>query len=98
MSAPYQTSRASWRGIDLTIRHCPAWLHIHCGPVHHLEIASDGRVPLPITRTGYRSHFLTGSQALAAYGDDPVAYVLAWLEAAANEPGSEADARQLALF
>jgi hypothetical protein len=73
MTAACHTSRAIWRGIGLTIRHHPSWIRLDAGPVQHLEIESDGRVPLPVTDTGYRSHFLIGSAALAAHGDDPVA-------------------------
>jgi len=80
MSAPYRKSRATWRGIALTIRHSPQWIRIPCGAVQHVEVESDGHVPIPITETGYCSHFMIGDQALADYGADPVAFVLAWLD------------------
>lgn len=108
MSAPYRESRATWRGIALTIRHCPQWQRIHCGAVQHVEVESDGHVPLPITETGYRSHFMIGDQALTAYGDDPVAFALAWLDHEAKgkawrafeaqQRRDEAASRQLMLF
>ena len=108
MSALYRESRATWRGIALTIRHAPEWIRIHCGAVQHVEVESDGHVPIPITETGYRSHFMIGDQALADYGDDPVAFVLAWLDHEAKRRAwrtfeaqqrqDEAASRQMALF
>lgn len=43
-----------WRGVTITINFTPDWL----GVADHLEIISDGRVPLLVTETGYRSIFL----------------------------------------
>jgi hypothetical protein len=52
----------------------------------HLEIESitPERAPLPITETGYRSHF-TSPDAVAACGG-PVAFVEAWLETESQAP------------
>ena len=95
MSGFYRESRATWRGISLTIRHCPVWGSTHNGPVQHVEVESDDHVAIPITETGYRSHFMIGDQALAAYGDDPIAFVLAWLDHEATRPAWRAfDAQQ----
>jgi len=108
MSAPYRESRATWRGIALTIRHCPDWGSTHCSAVQHVEVESDSHVPIPITETGYRSHFMIGDHALADYDDDPVAFVLAWLDHEAKgrawrtfeaqQRQDEAASRQMALF
>ena len=67
----------------------------------HLEIESIGpeRAPLPITDTGYRSHF-TAPDTVAAYGG-PVAFVEAWLETESQAPNwrhEEQERRQLTLF
>lgn len=54
---------------------------------------------LPITETGYRSHFLTPQEVERAGG--PVALVVAWLNEAARNKGwkeAEEKARQLNLF
>jgi hypothetical protein len=50
----------------------------------HLEIESirPSRAPLPITATGYRSHFMPALDLINAGG--PVAFVTAWIELEAN--------------
>ncbi len=67
----------------------------------HIEIRSQDKRILPITETGYRSHFMNGSEALAEFNHDPVEFVLWWLEEAAKDPNwkrrEEAD-RQGSLF
>lgn len=67
----------------------------------HLEIETIApeRAPLPITETGFRSHF-TSPESVAAYGG-PVAFVEAWLETESQAPDwrvRDQAARQFALF
>ncbi|MHB0696986.1 hypothetical protein, partial [Roseomonas mucosa] len=67
----------------------------------HLEVeaTAPARTELPITETGYRSHFL-GPAAMDEAGG-PVAYVTAWLDEAAQDKAWKARqvaARQMALF
>jgi len=50
----------------------------------HIEIRSDGKVALPVTETGYRSHFMNGADALAEFDDDPMKFTLSWLDEAAK--------------
>jgi len=69
--------------------------------VAHLQVRSiyPTDVPLPITETGYRSHFIAASAIAAAGG--PVAYVDVWLTAESDTPAwrkCESSARQFALF
>lgn len=69
--------------------------------VDHLQIETlePQRAPLPITETGYRSHFIPKGVVEEAGG--PGAYVLAWLEHSAANKGwyeIEAGIRQLSLF
>jgi hypothetical protein len=45
----------------------------------------DSQKPLPITETGYRSHF-TAPETAAPFGG-PVAYVIAWLDEESETPG-----------
>jgi hypothetical protein len=79
-----------------------SWLNL-TSPGHdtaHLEIESIApeRASLPITVTGYRSHF-TSPEIVAAYGG-PVAYVEAWLETESQAPNwrsSEQEKRQFTL-
>lgn len=93
----YEEFNAVWRGIDLTIRHCADW----CAMVgmDHIEVVTDGRVSLPITGTGYKSHFVPPEQ-IAKIGT-PLDNVIAWLDHAAETAEwtkTEFDARQLCLF
>ena len=99
----YLSYRVHWQGIWLEIRHCPYWLSAHGDGLvtQHVEVRNDNKQALPITETGYRSHFLHGDEALVEFDDDPVAFVLWWLNDAAlskawlDRVESE---RQLALF
>jgi hypothetical protein len=60
-----ETYRIDWEGIALSVRWTPNWLNteIDGHRIAHLELVSDGRVPLPVTETGHRSHF-TSRQAV----------------------------------
>ena len=80
----------TWRGIALTVTFKPNWLNV----ADHLEIATEGRVPLPVTETGYRSHFMAVG-SIAAYGG-PVAYATDWLDQEAARVGWSG--AQLSLF
>lgn len=93
----YIVSRVAWRGIGLDVRHCGNW----CAMVgiDHIEIVSAERVPLPITGTGYKSHFIS-PERIAEIGT-PVEYVMAWLDHAAESAewkNAEFESRQLSLF
>lgn len=78
------TARFSWRGIEMTATHTPdyistGWCHIE------LRVIKPKGMPIPITTTGYLSHFLDEDDLKAAGG--PAAFFLAWLE---REAGSKA--------
>lgn len=101
MTRSTETCRTDWEGIALTVRWTPEWLNTKIGGhrIAHLEVISDGHVPLPITATGYRSHFT--SRELVETEGGPVAYVRKWLdcEAMSDEwKAHEAAARQFSLF
>lgn len=90
-----QTSYIVWRGIGITVTFHPTRWN---SPVDHIEITSDGREPLPITETGYRSNFILAGSIPR---DEVEANVLAWLdEEADTERWKRFDAsrRQLTLF
>lgn len=94
-----QTFTAYWSGIALRIAFEPNWLGGNI--TAHLDIHSvaPDRAPLPITETGYRSHFCAANEIDDAGG--PVAFVLAWLDAASLSPSwkaAEQARRQLSLF
>ncbi|TNE42954.1 MAG: hypothetical protein EP341_11690 [Sphingomonadales bacterium] len=83
--------RIDWRGIGMTlIFHPYRW----GGPCDHIEIFSDGRVPLPVTETGYKSHFVVaGTIPPEALVD----HVTAWLDENARSDRWK-EQRQLSLF
>lgn len=102
MTRHIEIFRLDWRGITIEIRWEPSWLSMNIGVDHaHLEIESidPERAPLPMTETGYRSHF-TSPETVAACGG-PVAFVEDWLEAESQAPdwrNREQERRQYSLF
>ena len=94
-----QTYRLTWQGIEIEATYWPSkW----GGTIAHLEVRSikPERAPLPITETGYRSHFHPCG-TVEANGGDVAAQVMAWLDEEAASPEwrrcVEAS-RQLSLF
>lgn len=94
-----------WQGITVEIVYEPNWLNIanrDCDlPSAHLDIRSikPERAPLPITETGYRSHFLHPGEIDLLGG--PVAYVQTWLDEMAESrewQDYQERSRQFSLF
>ena len=86
-----------WNEITISIIHTRKW----CDQIDHLDVQSISpeRARLPITETGYKSHF-HHEEALAEYSDAK-AYVLAWLDHEAKSPKWKAyveSQQQLSLF
>ncbi len=105
MGDNYEIMRLEWHGITIEVRICPNWSSAFAKAsgktLAHLEIKSiePERAPLPITETGYRSHFTSAEIINAAGG--PVAFVRAALEDAAQDADwirREAEARQMVLL
>ena len=73
-----QIYRFYWQGIEIEARYIPLQWNI----IAHLEIESikPARDALPITETGYLSHFHQPNTIEAAKGGDVVAFVEAWLD------------------
>lgn len=69
----------TWRGIALDVTFTPKRFAGH----DHIEIRAEGPAVLPVTDTGYRSHFLPHGIIEGAGG--VVAFVTTWLDAAAKE-------------
>ena len=102
----YEHQTLEWRGILIEIRYCCSWTKLHSGDpdefhMAHIEIesAEPARAKLPITETGYRSHFVPEQEVIE--GGGPLAYV----EQALNEAAScrswqirEQEARQYSLY
>jgi hypothetical protein len=74
--------RLEWEGITIYLKWEP---DAHGGLIAHLQIQSENREPIPITETGYRSHFCHRAEVEESGG--PVAYVKKRLEL---EEGSKA--------
>lgn len=99
-----ETHSLQWRGVGLEITFERNWLGMeraHQFVTAHLTVTAKtpGRAPLPITETGYRSHFVHPDDVAEAGG--PVAYVTEWLNYEAESAGWKAHEqvrRQLSLF
>lgn len=103
MTRRTELHRFEWNGILLEITYEPQWLppHILGEDLAHLQVQSiyPTDAPLPITETGYRSHFTSASAIDAAGG--PVAFVDVWLESERQAPdwrNREQAARQLSFL
>jgi hypothetical protein len=64
----------TWRGIRVDITFAPEKF----GMIEHIELQSENRLALPVTDTGYRSHFIPIGSVAQEGG--AVAYVTAWLD------------------
>ncbi len=80
----------TWRGIALEITFTPEKF----GMVDHIELRSESKTPLPVTETGYRSHFIAAGTVAEHGGAMP--FVTAWLEYEAARTGW--GGAQLSLF
>ena len=78
-----QTYRFTWQGIEIEAVYSP----LKWGVTAHLEITSINpeHAPLPVSETGYRSHFHPVG-TIEAHGGDVVAQVIAWLDHEAAKP------------
>lgn len=102
MTRSLETHTIIWRGTTVAISYEARWLGSD-GPfsMAHLQlqvIAPEGAI-LPVTETGYRSHFV--HRAVIEDAGGPVAFATAWLDDAALSPDwkeREQASRQLALF
>lgn len=95
--------RIDWNGITLEISYEPNWLNTEKNgiPIAHLEIRSlhPEDAVLPVTDTGYRSHFVPASKVIDLGG--PIGYVRTWLDKAAQSKEwktYQERARQLSFF
>lgn len=97
----YDTHHIDWRGIRFRITYERNWLAIGGYNPCHLTLTSEvpARCPLPLTETGYLSHFTDPELVEDAGG--PVAFVTAALDEAAEKQAwktHEQDSLQMALF
>jgi hypothetical protein len=102
MKTDYAIIHKNWNGIEIEIRWIADYVSFDDGQsMAHLEVESvkPKHAPLPITETGYRSHFINrinvdhmgGPEAYVEAWIDEMSRTLAWRETAVSS-------RQLALF
>lgn len=92
------TERFTWRGIDMTATHTRDWLSDGWSHLE-LHVMKPKGIPIPITTTGYLSHFTEEDIVKAAGG--PAAFFLAWLDRETHSKAYKAALgkwRQLDLF
>lgn len=80
----------TWRNIDIEITFTPEKF----GMVEHIELRTANKEKLPVTETGYRSHFIPMGTVTTHGG--AVTFVTAWLDHEATQNGWSND--QLNLF
>lgn len=103
MTGMYEIFPLKWRGIAIQVCYAAKWLNMAAKgyDTAHIEVESldPERAPLPITETGYRSHFTTAETVAACGG--PLSFVTTWIEEEAARPAwkaYESRSRQLTLF
>ena len=94
-----QTFEIEWQGTPITLNYQEDWLgqfkkhgHHH---ISHIEIRSEDSQPLPITETGYLSHFFEPRDI------NPVAEIMEWLDLRAQSKEWKKyieDSQQMSLF
>lgn len=95
-----QIYKIIWQGIEIEARYEPQKFG---GVIAHLELVSISppRARLPMTETGYRSHFHRVGTIEKSYGGDVVACVVDWLDKEAKSKHWQdyiENARQFSLF
>ncbi|WP_299671320.1 hypothetical protein [uncultured Roseobacter sp.] len=93
-----ETYHLTWQGIEIEVIYTPKKWNVTA----HLELRSlhPKRAPLPITETGYKSHFHPIGTMEAAEGTI-TEQVTAWLDRSAQSEAWQKhieDTRQLSLF
>jgi hypothetical protein len=93
------TEMLEWQGITLSVSYERDYATM-TGLTHlSIHVLEPSTSKLPITETGYRSHFLSEVEVAELGG--PLAYVRAWLDAEAATPEWQAQqqaARQMSMF
>lgn len=95
-----QTYELNWEGIEIEARYTASKFG---GAIAHLELESikPPRAKLPMTETGYRSHFHPISTIETDFDGNVIACVFDWLDKEAKSKEWQKhieDSKQLALF
>ena len=94
-----ETHKFTWEGIEIELTYVPK---AYGGAIAHLEVRSINpkRAPLPITETGYRSHFHPVGTVEEGEGT-LIEQVTAWLDEEAKSKKWQTylvESRQFSLF
>ncbi len=95
----FTTEIIVWQGTAVRVKYEPNWLGGTNTAHLELDVLDPEGAPLPVTDTGYRSHFLCCGIVEECGG--PLAYVQRWLDEAARSPtwrNALARWNQLSLF
>lgn len=85
-----------WESRTIRLSHTP----LKWGVVDHVELCVDNNEPIPITETGYKSHFF-GPLSPSLTIDQVINMTRDWLDMEAKSPDwieAEAARKQLSLF
>ena len=85
-----------WQGRTIRL----SYVSLYCGVIDHLEITVEGRQPIPITETGYKSHFF-GPMDPPLTEEGVLQFSRDWIEQEARSSAwreAEASRRQHSLF
>ncbi|SRR5579862_796893 len=102
---PKTIERFEWQGITVAVSYEADWMgmserYSQFATAHvEIEALEPRRQALPITETGYRSHFV--AMGIVEQAGGPVAYAREWLDHAAKTPAwkkQQEASRQLCLF
>ena len=91
-----EISNITWEGRDIRLSYTPRW----CAQIDHVEVQSIDRTPLPITETGYKSHFFGPVEPVMSM-QEIEGMVIAWLDSEASNPAWQdyvLTTQQLSLF
>ena len=94
MDDGYTSFELIWQDLVVVVSYQANWLSTD---QWHIELRCDER--LPVTETGYRSHFLADVEF--ANEDEILIWITEWLDQAASNPAwlrHKEDSRQLTLF
>ncbi|WKN45380.1 hypothetical protein [Tunicatimonas pelagia] len=87
----------TWRDIEVTIKYNDCYHKYN--DLHIARLKIEAAIPLPITETGYKSHFTHPDNIEASGG--AVSFVTAWLDHHAQKPewiDAEEQRRQYSLL
>ena len=85
-----------WEGREIRLSYSPRWASC----IDHVEVQALDKLPLPITETGYRSHFFGPLEPVLTL-EEAKSMMIEWLvKEAAREPWQKhlLSSQQLSLF